>query len=59
MSDELSPGPSAFWATVTTVAMVVTRPALLAAIRRTGAIGAVWRKGFVDLGRVVCSALAT
>jgi TRAP transporter 4TM/12TM fusion protein len=49
MIEELSPGTSAFWATATSMAMVVTTPALLAAFRRTGAIGAAWRKGFDDL----------
>ena len=49
MIEELSPGTSAFWATVTSMAMVVATPALLAAFRRTGAIGAAWRKGCDDL----------
>ena len=49
MIEELSPGTSAFWATATTMAMVVATPALLAAFRRTGAIGAAWRKGCADL----------
>ena len=49
MVEELSPGTSAFWATATTMAMVVTTPALLAAVRRSGAIGAALRKGFADL----------
>jgi len=49
MIEELSPGTSAFWATATSMAMVVATPALLAAFRRTGAIGAAWRKGFADL----------
>jgi len=51
MIEELSPGTSAFWATATTMAMVVATPALLAAFRRTGAIGAAWRKGCADLWR--------
>jgi TRAP transporter 4TM/12TM fusion protein len=49
MVEELSPATSAFWATATSMAMVVATPALLAAFRRTGAIGAAWRKGFADL----------
>ena len=49
MIEELSPGTSAFWATATSMAMVVTTPALLAAFRGTGAIGAAWRKGLNDL----------
>ncbi len=49
MVEELSPATSAFWATATSMAMVVATPALLAAFRRKGAIGAAWRKGFTDL----------
>ena len=49
MIEELSPGTSAFWATVTTMAMVVVQPVLWAALRRTGDITSAWRKGFADL----------
>lgn len=47
--EELSPGTSAFWATATTMAMVVLQPALLAVFRRTGGLQAALGKGFADL----------
>ncbi len=51
MVEELSPGLSAFWATVTVMAMVVVQPPLLALFRRQGALaGAAWR-GVGDLWR--------
>jgi TRAP transporter 4TM/12TM fusion protein len=49
MIEDLSPGLSAFWATAVLLAMIVTRPALVAAVRRKGAAGAAWRQGLLDL----------
>ncbi|MGH8705376.1 MAG: TRAP transporter permease, partial [Burkholderiales bacterium] len=49
MVEELSPGTSAFWATVASMVMVVVQPALLAAFRRSGALADAWRKGSGDL----------
>src|SRR5262245_3544323 len=51
MVEDLSPGTSAFWATATAMTMIVAQPPLLALFRRSGAIGAAWRKGFADLWR--------
>ena len=49
MVEGLSPGTSAFWATVTTMAMVVAQPVLLAALRRTGGLRTAWRNGLANL----------
>ena len=49
MVEELSPGTSAFWATATTMVLVVVQPAMLALCRRTGRAGEGLRKGFDDL----------
>ena len=49
--EELSPGTSAFWATATSMAMVLAQPALLALFRRTGGVGAALRRGAADLWR--------
>jgi TRAP transporter 4TM/12TM fusion protein len=49
MVEELSPGTSAFWATVTVMAMVVLQPPLLAVFRRSGALAGAWRKGLSGL----------
>ncbi len=49
MVEELSPGTSAFWATATTMALVIVQPAMLAAMRRTGAIADGVREGFATL----------
>jgi TRAP transporter 4TM/12TM fusion protein len=49
MVEELSPGLSAFWATVTVIATVVVQPPLLALLRRQGEIGAALRRGLGDL----------
>ncbi len=49
MVEELSPGTSAFWATATTMVMVVVQPVLLVAMRRTGNLTLAWRRGFADL----------
>ncbi|HSE03498.1 MAG TPA: TRAP transporter permease [Methylomirabilota bacterium] len=51
MVEELSPGLSAFWATVTVMAMVVAQPPLLALFRRQGALAAALRRGLADLGQ--------
>jgi TRAP transporter 4TM/12TM fusion protein len=51
MVEELSPGLSAFWATVTVMAMVVAQPPLLALFRRQGALAAAAGRGLADLGR--------
>jgi TRAP transporter 4TM/12TM fusion protein len=49
MVEELSPGLSAFWATLTVIATVVLQPPLLALLRRQGAAGAALRRGLGDL----------
>jgi TRAP transporter 4TM/12TM fusion protein len=49
MVEELSPGLSAFWATVTVIATVVLQPPLLALLRRQGAVGTALRRGLGDL----------
>jgi TRAP transporter 4TM/12TM fusion protein len=49
MVEDLSPALAAFWATAVLLAMIVTRPALVAAVRRRGAMAAAWRQGLVDL----------
>jgi TRAP transporter 4TM/12TM fusion protein len=49
MVEELSPGTSAFWATATSVALVIVQPPLLAWMRKTGAVAAGWRQGFETL----------
>jgi TRAP transporter 4TM/12TM fusion protein len=51
MVEELSPGLSAFWATVTVMAMVVAQPPLLALFRRQRALTAAARRGLGDLWR--------
>jgi TRAP transporter 4TM/12TM fusion protein len=51
MVEELSPGLSAFWATLTVMAMVVAQPPLLALFRRQGAPAAAVRRGLADLWR--------
>ncbi|MEX2221272.1 MAG: TRAP transporter permease, partial [Candidatus Rokuibacteriota bacterium] len=51
MVEELSPGLSAFWATVTVMAMVVAQPPLLALFRRQGALAAAAWRGVGDLWR--------
>ena len=59
MVEELSPGLSAFWATVTVMAMVVLQPPLLALFRRQGALAAASGAGSATSGRASCSARAT
>lgn len=49
MVEELSPGTSAFWATATTMAIVVLQPALLAILRRSGHVAAHLKRGFAQL----------
>ncbi|MFM1989724.1 MAG: hypothetical protein RJA99_2681 [Pseudomonadota bacterium] len=49
--EELSPGTSAFWATATSIAMVVFQPALLSLFRRQGDAGAQLKRGAADLRR--------
>jgi TRAP transporter 4TM/12TM fusion protein len=49
MVEELSPGLSAFWATVTVMATVVLQPPLLAILRREGGVGTALRRGLGDL----------
>ena len=51
MVEEMSPGLSAFWATVTVMAMVVAQPPLLALFRGQGALVAAARSGLGDLWR--------
>ncbi|HYF57577.1 MAG TPA: TRAP transporter permease [Burkholderiaceae bacterium] len=47
--EELSPATSAFWATATTIAIVVAQPPLSALFRRSGDVGAAARRGLADL----------
>lgn len=49
MVEELSPGTSAFWATATTIVLVVVQPAMLALLRRSGKAREGLRKGVDDL----------
>ena len=49
MIEDLSPALAAFWATAVLLAMIVSRPALVAVVRRQGAVGAALRRGLVDL----------
>jgi TRAP transporter 4TM/12TM fusion protein len=49
MAEELSPGLSAFWATVAAIVMVLMQPLMLFAFRHVGTLGAAWRKGLADL----------
>ena len=49
MVEELSPGTSAFWATATTMALVVIQPTMVAFFRKTGNVAQGWRKGLADL----------
>jgi len=48
MIEELSPALSAFWATVTLIALMLTQRPLIALFRGTGMAGA-WRKGFDEV----------
>ncbi len=49
MVEELSPGTSAFWATATTMALVIVEPAMLSWMRGTAAIREGVRQGFATL----------
>ena len=49
MIEDLSPALAAFWATAVLLAMIVTRPALVAVVRRHGGCGDAVRRGLVDL----------
>lgn len=49
MVDRLSPGLSAFWATVLMIVILVTQRPLMALMRGQGNIGARVRQGFVEL----------
>lgn len=49
MVEQMSPGLSAFWATMFMVFIMVTQRPLLAMLRGQGAWGAATRQGFVDL----------
>ncbi|MEO7404658.1 MAG: TRAP transporter permease, partial [Burkholderiales bacterium] len=51
MVEDLSPGLSAFWATLCVMVMVVAQPVLTAFFRNAGALGAAARKGWADLWR--------
>ena len=50
MVEEMSPGPSAFWATVTTMVMVLLQPAdRRPRSRRSGDVATALRSGVADL----------
>ena len=49
MVEELSPGTSAFWGTVTAIAMVIVQPAAVAFFRKSGSDQQALRKGLADL----------
>ncbi|HYN58808.1 MAG TPA: TRAP transporter permease [Rubrivivax sp.] len=49
MAEELSPGLSAFWATMAAIVLVLAQPLMLFALRRIGTAEAAWRKGITDL----------
>jgi TRAP transporter 4TM/12TM fusion protein len=52
MVEELSPGLSAFWATITTIAMVLLQPVMLSVFRPTGLadpVAAAFMRGVRDL----------
>ena len=51
MAEELSPGLSAFWATVATIVLVLAQPLMLVTFRGIGTPAAAWRKGLADLWR--------
>lgn len=54
MAEELSPGLSAFWATVTTMVMVVLQPIMVSIFRPDGqaeAMASALRRGLADLWR--------
>ncbi len=49
MIEQLSPGLSAFWATVFMIFVMLTQRPLIAALRGRGAYGAALRQGFMEL----------
>lgn len=49
MVEELSPGLSAFWATVTAMVLVLVNPWMQCVFRRIGTPAQAWRKGVSDL----------
>ena len=49
MAEELSPGLSAFWATMAVIVLVLAQPMMLYAFRRIGTPAMAWRKGPADL----------
>jgi TRAP transporter 4TM/12TM fusion protein len=49
MVEQLSPGLSAFWATVFMVFILLTQRPLIALFRRRGELGAAWRQGAAEL----------
>jgi TRAP-type uncharacterized transport system fused permease subunit len=51
MVEELSPGTSAFWATATSMALVIVQPAMLSWMRRSHAIADGLQQGFATLWR--------
>ena len=51
MVEELSPATSAFWGTVTAIAMVMFQPALVSILRKTGDQAAALRQGMHDTWR--------
>ena len=51
MAEELSPGLSAFWATMAATVLVVMQPMMLCWLRHIGTPAQAWRKGLSDLWR--------
>ncbi|MGD9943781.1 MAG: TRAP transporter permease [Burkholderiaceae bacterium] len=49
MIEEMSPALSAFWATMTLIALMLTQRPLIALFRGAGQFGAAWRSGWVDV----------
>ncbi len=49
MAEELSPGLSAFWATVAAIVLVLAQPVMMSVFRGAGTLQAAWRKGLADL----------
>jgi TRAP transporter 4TM/12TM fusion protein len=49
MVEQLSPGLSAFWATVFMIFILLTQRPLTALFRRRGELGAAWRQGAAEL----------
>ncbi|MCU0761794.1 MAG: TRAP transporter permease [Hydrogenophaga sp.] len=49
MVEQMSPGLSAFWATMFMIFVMVTQKPIIAIFRQQGAVGAAARQGFADL----------